>query len=120
MTSARYGRPRSQKARLVRQMLGEMAERLENERPDQEFTPVARIALLQMTTTLPSIVPLLREQAPEVTARITRREYAALLRKITKPATTGAPTCCRMPMVATGGEYVCGGCGAWVDQGGGT
>ncbi|MBK3572618.1 hypothetical protein JHN63_02020 [Streptomyces sp. MBT65] len=120
MTSPRSSRRRSQMAQLVRQMLGEMAERLETERPDQEFTPVARIALLQMTTTLPTLVPLLREQAPEVTARITRREYAALLREIAQPATASAPSCCGRPMAAKDGEYVCGRCGAWVDQGGAT
>ncbi|MFF6985627.1 hypothetical protein [Streptomyces sp. NPDC010273] len=117
MTSPRYGRRRSQRATLVRQMLGEMAERLENDRPDDQFTPVARIALLQMTTALPAFVPLLREQAPEVTARITRREYAAVLREIAGATATIAPICCGLPMVAKDGQYVCGGCGAWVDQG---
>jgi len=83
---ARYGRPSARVAAEVRQMLLEIADRLERNRPDEPLTPTGRIALIQATTMAPPLAARLREQAPEITALITRRAYAAQLREIAGPA----------------------------------
>jgi len=80
--TARYGRGTAHTNRLVRQMLGEMADGLEANRPDQPLTPTSRIAIIQATTMDPTLARALREQAPEITAPVVRRDYAAQLRKI--------------------------------------
>ncbi|MEU6376786.1 hypothetical protein [Streptomyces sp. NPDC046909] len=87
MTS-RDGNGTAQAAPLVMQMLGEMAERLETHRPEEPFTPAARIAVIQATTMDPSLARALRLRAPEVTQPVTRGEYAARLRE----AAAGQPS----------------------------
>ncbi|WP_328439347.1 hypothetical protein OHA71_23705 [Streptomyces sp. NBC_00444] len=79
--TGRYLRASAQRQTLVRQMLVDMADRLEANRPDQPLTPVGRIALIQATAMAPNLSRLLRVQAPEITASVTRREYAAQLRR---------------------------------------
>lgn len=76
------GRGSGQRDSLVRQMLLEMAERLETRRPDAPLTSVGRHALIQATTMDPALTPTLRERCPVVTAPVVRREYAARLREI--------------------------------------
>lgn len=80
--SGRYGRPAAQQRRIVRQLLGEMANRLEANRPDKPFTAVSRIAVIQATTMDPALGRALRDLAPPVTSEITRGAYAAELRQI--------------------------------------
>ncbi|MFJ4322226.1 hypothetical protein ACIP3A_03770 [Streptomyces tricolor] len=80
-----FGRPPTTKAALVRTMLGEMADRLEANRPDEPITAIGRLALIQATTMDPVLAPALREAAPEIpeaTGSVVRREYAAQLREI--------------------------------------
>jgi hypothetical protein len=79
---ARYGRGTVATNRLVRQMLGEMADRLEAERPDEPVTPTSRIAIIQATTMDHVLGRALRERAPEITGPTARRDYAVQLRKI--------------------------------------
>lgn len=71
------------RAAIVRTLLGEIAERLEANRPGNPFTATGRIAIIQATTMDPQLGRALREQAPEVDREITRGQYAAQLRKIT-------------------------------------
>jgi hypothetical protein len=80
--SARHGLPSAQQRRIVRQMLGEMANRLEVNRPDKPFNAVSRIAVIQATTMDPSLGRALRDLAPVVIGETTRRAYAAELRKV--------------------------------------
>lgn len=79
--SARYGRRSSQITDHLRQMLIEMAGRLEANRPAETLTAVGRIAALQVTTMDPSLSYRLRQLAPEIAGPVTRYDYAALLRK---------------------------------------
>lgn len=81
--SERYGLPASHNRELLHRMLGEMADRLEANRPDNPFNATGRIAIIQATTMDPRLGRALREQAPEVTGETTRRQYAAQLREIT-------------------------------------
>lgn len=83
---ARYGRPASRLDAEAAQMLREIADRLERNRADEPLTPTGRIALIQATTMSPPLARRLRDQAPEITERITRSAYAALLREIAGPA----------------------------------
>jgi len=83
--AGRYGRQHAQTAELVRQMLLEIAERLETRRPDVPLTAVGRIALIQATTMAPPLASALRAKAPEITGPITRRAYAAKLREAAQP-----------------------------------
>jgi hypothetical protein len=71
-----------QTERLVDDMLREMADCLEQRRPDEPMTAVSRIALIQATTMTPSLARALRAKAPEITGQVVRREYAAQLRQI--------------------------------------
>ncbi|WP_330339382.1 hypothetical protein [Streptomyces sp. NBC_00557] len=80
--SGRTGRSASTREAVVRQMLGEMADRLEKNRPDQPITAIGRIALIQATTMDPILSAALRRQVPEITGSVVRREYAAQLREI--------------------------------------
>ncbi|MGW0795158.1 hypothetical protein [Streptomyces sp. NPDC002692] len=66
----------------VRQMLREMASRLEKRRPEATFTAVGRIALIQAQTMTPSYAAALRAKCPLVYAPTTRAAYAVLLREI--------------------------------------
>ncbi|WP_327403850.1 hypothetical protein OG194_29715 [Streptomyces sp. NBC_01288] len=70
---------------LVRQMLVEMAERLEANRPDVTLTPTGRIAIIQATTMSPNFSSALRAKAPDVEKPITRAAYAQLLRAAADP-----------------------------------
>lgn len=74
----------AQRASLVDEMVGEMADRLEAKRPDEPMTAVGRIALIQATTMDPILAPALRALCPEITAPIIRRDYAAQLRQAAK------------------------------------
>ncbi|MGW6210964.1 hypothetical protein [Streptomyces sp. NPDC055109] len=67
---------------IVRQLLGEIADRLETRSPERQLTAVSRIAVIQATTMDPRLGRALREQAPEITGPVTRRAYAVQLRKI--------------------------------------
>lgn len=80
--NARSRRGTAQRNELVRQMLGEMADRLEATRPDEPITAVGRLALIQATTMDPVLTPALRELVPEITGEIVRRDYGARLREI--------------------------------------
>jgi hypothetical protein len=80
--SGRRGLSSAQQRRIVRQLLGEIATRLETNRPDRMFTAVSRIAVIQATTMDPGLGRALRDLAPAVVGEITRRAYAAELRKI--------------------------------------
>lgn len=82
-------RPRTaaSRAAIVRTLLGEIADRLEANRPNNPFTATGRIAIIQATTMDAQLGRALREQAPEVVGEITRSQYAALLRQITGGAT---------------------------------
>lgn len=84
-TTARYGRPVSQTDALVKQMLVEMAGRLEANRPDATLTPTGRIALIQATTMSPTISSALRAKCPDVEKPMTRAAYAQLLRAAADP-----------------------------------
>jgi len=78
----RYGRPAGQGQQLVRQMLTEMADRLETVRPDEPITTIGRQALIQATTMAPQLTGALQDLAPEITGSVVRREYGAQLREI--------------------------------------
>ncbi|MEU1275304.1 hypothetical protein [Streptomyces sp. NPDC005799] len=80
--NGRYGRPRSQTTTLVRRMLGEMADRLEANRPDQPITTIGRHALIQATTMDPALTRALREQVPEIEGSVIRRDFGTRLREI--------------------------------------
>lgn len=80
--TARYGRGTAATNRLVRQMLGEIADRLEANRPDRQIGSIGRHALIQATTMDPTLARALRAQAPEITSPVIRRDYAAQLREI--------------------------------------
>ncbi|WPP30017.1 hypothetical protein [Streptomyces sp. CL7] len=79
--TARYGRRPGSVDRLVRQMLHEMADKLEKNRPDEPITTIGRHALLQATTMDPPLLRALREVAPEIDGELVRRDYAAQLRE---------------------------------------
>jgi hypothetical protein len=79
---ARYGRGRASAEAQVRTMLGEIADRLERNRPDQPLTATARIAVLQATTMDPVLGRALNLACPEITGPVTRTAYAARLREI--------------------------------------
>ncbi|MGW5509912.1 hypothetical protein ACWEV9_19370 [Streptomyces albogriseolus] len=79
--TARYGRRPGATSRLVRQMLHEMADKLERVRPDEPITTIGRHALLQATTMDPPLLRALREVAPEIDGELIRRDYAAQLRE---------------------------------------
>lgn len=81
----RYRLSPGQTESLVCRMLHEMADRLEASRPDRILTAVGRIASIQVTTMSPPLARALRAKAPEITAPITRRAYATLLREIAGP-----------------------------------
>ncbi|MDX5570260.1 hypothetical protein PYK79_52885 [Streptomyces sp. ID05-04B] len=85
---ARHGRATASVETQVRTWLGEIADRLERNRPAAELTAVARIAVLQATTLDPVLGRALRIAAPEVDQPVTRRAYAARLRAIA----AGTPT----------------------------
>ena len=76
------GRGTAQRDSLVRDMLREMAERLETRRPDAPLTTIGRHALIQATTMDPALAPALRARCPEITTPVIRRDYAAQLREI--------------------------------------
>lgn len=78
------GRGTAQTNRLVGQMLGEMAERLEVKRPAEPITAVGRIALIQATTMDPALAPALRARCPQITGSVLRCDYAAQLRQAAK------------------------------------
>jgi hypothetical protein len=87
--TARYGRRTSSVEEQVRTWLGEIAERLEHNRPAADLTATARLALLQATTLDPVLSRALRIAAPGVTGKITRRDYAARLRAIVASTPAG-------------------------------
>jgi hypothetical protein len=66
----------------VRNLLRDMAHRLETNRPEAVFTAVGRIAIIQATTMSPPLARALRAKAPEIPAPTTRAAYARLLREI--------------------------------------
>ncbi|MFF3891366.1 hypothetical protein [Streptomyces sp. NPDC001914] len=76
------GLPAAQQRRIVRQLLGDIATRLETNRPDRPFTAVSRIAVIQATTMDPVLGRAVRDMAPDVHGETTRRAYAARLRRI--------------------------------------
>lgn len=102
---------------IITSLLLEIAGRLETNRSDQPLTAVSRIAVIQATTMSPPLARALRARAPEVTAPVTRREYAARLRTALQPDVVNAPSCCGRPMRKDGEQFVCGRCGAWSDPG---
>ncbi|MGW3110532.1 hypothetical protein [Streptomyces sp. NPDC001091] len=67
---------------VVNSMLGEMADRLEANRPDEPITAIGRIALIQATTFNPASVKALQQAVPEITDSVIRRDLAARLREI--------------------------------------
>jgi hypothetical protein len=79
---AGYGRGPAATDHLVRQLLTEMADKLERVRPGEPITTIGRHALLQATTMDPPLLRALRAQAPEITGSLVRRDYAAQLRQI--------------------------------------
>ncbi|MEU2780559.1 hypothetical protein [Streptomyces sp. NPDC007110] len=112
-------RPRRGQAyidRQIKQMLGEMADRLEANRPGGTITVIGRHALLQATTMDPTLLPALRAKAPDIDGAIPRRQYAALLRQAADTMTPAPPVCCRKPMRLDGTQYVCDACQAFTDQ----
>ncbi|MET7475094.1 hypothetical protein ABZT17_12135 [Streptomyces sp. NPDC005648] len=80
--TARYGRAAAQTDQQVRRMLGEMADRLEANRPDEPITAIGRLALMQATTMDPPLARALRSRVPEITGSLLRREYAVQLREL--------------------------------------
>ncbi|MFJ1657188.1 hypothetical protein [Streptomyces anthocyanicus] len=80
MNTERHARPTAQTLAVVRQLLGEMAGRLETKRPNATITTIGRHALLQATTMDPPVLRALRQHAPEIDVALTRRQYAARLR----------------------------------------
>lgn len=81
---ARHGRATASVQAQVRTWLGEIADRLERNRPAAQLTATALTAVLQATTLDAVLGRALRDAAPEVddAEPITRREYAARLRAI--------------------------------------
>ncbi|MCF2130146.1 hypothetical protein L1I79_27490 [Strepomyces sp. STD 3.1] len=75
-------RTHAQTQALIKQFLGEMADRLETNRPNAPITVIGRQALLQATTMDPPLLRALRAAAPEIEHTRVRRDYAAELRKI--------------------------------------
>ncbi|EGX60117.1 hypothetical protein SZN_09351 [Streptomyces zinciresistens K42] len=75
----------------VRDMLQQLADRLQTRRPDETLTATARIAAIQATTMDPPLARTLREHCPEVTGPITRSAYAALLRQAADRLSTSRP-----------------------------
>lgn len=90
--TGRYGRGQHLVDSQVRQMLLEMAERLETRRPDEPITTIGRHALIQATTMDPPLARALRTKAPEITGEQVRREYAAELRKVSAGMGSPLPT----------------------------
>ncbi|MFG2679208.1 hypothetical protein [Streptomyces sp. NPDC048392] len=82
MNAPRYDRPSAQTQRLVKEMLGEIADRLDANRPNALMTTIGRHALLQAATMDPPLLRALRDVAPEIDHTVPRREYAAELRQI--------------------------------------
>jgi hypothetical protein len=80
----RYGRGRAHTEAQARTLLGEVADRLERNRPDEPLTATARLAVLQAATLDPVLGRALRIATPEITGPITRVAYAARLREIAK------------------------------------
>lgn len=80
MNAERRSGPTPQTLAIVQQLLGEMAGRLETNRPNATITTIGRHALLQATTMDPPVLRALREHAPEIDVALTRRQYAARLR----------------------------------------
>ncbi|MDT0476230.1 hypothetical protein RM863_29305 [Streptomyces sp. DSM 41014] len=82
--TGRFGRGQRHVDAQVRTMLGEMADRLETNRPGGDLTEIGRLALIQATTMDPVLSRALRAAVPEVTGRqtVVRREFAARLREI--------------------------------------
>ncbi|MFB7597230.1 hypothetical protein [Streptomyces sp. NPDC056160] len=78
----RYGRAHT--ASLVRQMLLEMAGRLETQRPAEPITVIGREALIQATTMDPVLIRALRDQVPEipVSGSTVRTDFARQLRTV--------------------------------------
>ncbi|MFJ3794965.1 hypothetical protein ACIPSJ_01615 [Streptomyces sp. NPDC090088] len=107
-----YGRPATDAQ--VRRMLGEMADRLERNRPGEALTEIGLLALVQATTPDPVLSRALRARIPEVTGRssVVRRDFSAQLREL-----AAVPLCCGRPMVQDGEQDVCRSCGAWADRG---
>jgi len=89
---ARHGRASASVEAQVRTWLGEIADRLERNRPAAELTATARLAVLQATTMNPVLSRALRIAAPEITEPITRRDYAARLREIVASTPAGEPS----------------------------
>ncbi|MGI5408699.1 hypothetical protein ACQEV9_18135 [Streptomyces chartreusis] len=114
---ARPRRGRAQTDHLVEQLLGEMAHRLETNRPGSTITVIGRHALLQATTMDPVLLPALRAKAPDIETVLTRRQYAVLLRQTADAMAATPPVCCRKPMRQDGSQYVCDVCQAYTDRG---
>ncbi|MEV1063405.1 hypothetical protein [Streptomyces sp. NPDC050263] len=89
---ARHGHPSASVEAQVRRWLGEIADRLEHNRPAAELTPTARLAVLQATTMDPVLSHALNTAAPEITGPITRRDYAASLRAVLDGTPAGQPS----------------------------
>jgi hypothetical protein len=90
--TGRYGRGQHLVDSQVRQMLLEMAERLEALRPDEPITAIGRHALIQATTMDPPLARALRTKAPEITGEQVRRDYAARLREVVAGMESPLPT----------------------------
>ncbi|MGW2170388.1 hypothetical protein ACWC1C_07630 [Streptomyces sp. NPDC001705] len=75
-------RTKAQTQALIKQLLGEMADRLETNRPNAPINVISRHALLQATTMDPPLLRALRAAAPEIEHTRIRRDYAAELRQI--------------------------------------
>lgn len=82
MNAPRHSRPSAATLRTVKQLLVEIAERLETNRPNAIMTTISRHALLQATTMDPPLLRALRDVAPEIEHTVVRRDYAAVLRQI--------------------------------------
>ncbi|MEV1020687.1 hypothetical protein [Streptomyces sp. NPDC050264] len=85
MGTPHYGRSSSQTRQIALQMLAEVAERLEERRPNETLTPAGHLAVLQATSMDPPMLRALRGLAPPVDGTITRRAYAAQLRAVVVP-----------------------------------
>ncbi|MEU9245843.1 hypothetical protein [Streptomyces sp. NPDC048385] len=66
----------------VRTMLGEMADLLEDKRPDEPITTIGRLALIQATTLDPVLSRALGAVVPEITGSVVRKDFAVRLRAI--------------------------------------
>ncbi|MEU9400570.1 hypothetical protein [Streptomyces sp. NPDC048242] len=80
--TARYGLTGAVQTALLCQMLGEMADRLEKNRPGQVMSALGRIGLIQATTMDPRLTPALKRLVPEIEGTVVRREFAVRLREI--------------------------------------